>query len=70
MRSMSSSTCATSPMIGKSAWMTLLIDEGSMSICALRLPGLKSAMRPVMRSSKRAPTLIIRSQPCMARLAS
>ena len=32
--------------------------------------GEKSASRPVTRSSNRAPTSIITSQPCIARLAS
>ena len=59
-----------SPTILTSTRTFLLIEEGSMSIWAFRERGLKSAMRPVMRSSNRAPTLIIRSQPCMARFAS
>ena len=32
--------------------------------------GEKASSRPVMRSSKRAPMQIIRSQSCIARLAS
>ena len=57
-------------MIGTSTRMTLLIDEGSMSICTFFDFGEKSVIRPVMRSSKRAPMFTIRSQPCIARLAS
>ena len=67
---MSSRTWATSPTMGMSAFMTLLIEEGSMSMCALTDLGLKASMRPVIRSSKRAPTLISRSQSCIAMLAS
>ena len=33
-------------------------------------PGAKAASRPVTRSSKRAPMLIMRSQSCIAQLAS
>ena len=50
--------------------ITLLIDEGSMSICALVDLGLKLSMTPVIRSSNRAPMLIIKSQSCIAILAS
>ena len=50
--------------------ITLLMEEGSISTCALTEWGEKSAIRPVIRSSNRAPRLTIRSQPCMARLAS
>jgi hypothetical protein len=48
----------------------LLIDEGSISTWIFVEPGENASMRPVMRSSKRAPILIIRSQSCIAMLAS
>ena len=41
-----------------------------MSMWIFCEPGEKASMRPVMRSSKRAPTAIITSQSCIARLAS
>ena len=50
--------------------MFLLIDEGSMSMWIFFDFGLKASVRPVIRSSNRAPTQIIRSQPCIARLDS
>ena len=66
----SSKIWPTSPMIGISVLITLFIEDGSISICALSEPGLNASKRPVIRSSKRAPILIIKSQSCMARLAS
>ena len=57
-------------MIGTSTWTFLLIDDGSMSTWILVEPGEKASSRPVMRSSKRAPMQIIRSQSCIAQLAS
>ena len=48
----------------------MLIELGSMSICALREFGENASSRPVMRSSKRAPMQNIASQPCMAMFAS
>ena len=36
-----------------------------MSMCTFFEPGEKASSRPVMRSSKRAPTAIIRSQSCI-----
>ena len=57
-------------MIGMSTWTFLLIDDGSMSMWIFFEPGEKASIRPVMRSSKRAPTQIITSQSCMALLAS
>ncbi len=41
-----------------------------MSIWIFFEPGEKASSRPVTRSSKRAPMLIITSQSCIARLAS
>ena len=41
-----------------------------MSMWIFFEPGEKASSRPVMRSSKRAPTAIIRSQSCIAQLAS
>ena len=41
-----------------------------MSTWILREFGAKASSRPVMRSSKRAPILIITSQSCIAQLAS
>ncbi len=41
-----------------------------MSMWILVEPGEKASSRPVTRSSKRAPMQIIRSQSCIARLAS
>ena len=67
---MSSSTWAQSPMIGTSTLTFLLIEDGSMSTWILVEPGEKASSRPVMRSSKRAPMQIIRSQSCIAQLAS
>ena len=68
--SISSKTWPTSPMMGISTWITLLIEDGSISICAFFDFGLNASRRPVIRSSKRAPMLIIRSQSCMAKFAS
>ena len=48
----------------------LLIEDGSMSMWIFFEPGENASRRPVMRSSKRAPMLIITSQSCMAMLAS
>ena len=50
--------------------MFLLIDEGSMSMWTLNEPGEKASVRPVMRSSKRAPMQSMKSQSCIAQLAS
>ena len=57
-------------MIGISALTVLEMDEGSMSIWIFFELGENAFSRPVMRSSKRAPTQIMTSQPCIARLAS
>jgi hypothetical protein len=70
MRIMSSSTWAQSPTIGRSTLTFLLIDEGSMSMWILREPGENASIRPVMRSSKRAPMHSITSQSCMVQFAS
>ena len=52
-----------SPTIGTSTRMFLLIDEGSMSMCTIfSALGAKSLVRPVTRSSNRAPTAISASQ--------
>ncbi len=67
---MSASTEPMSPTIGTWTWMFLLIDEGSMSICTFREPGLKASVRPVIRSSNRAPMQSMKSQSCIAQLAS
>ncbi len=67
---MSASTLAQSPTIGRSTLTFLLIDDGSMSIWIFFEPGEKASSRPVMRSSKREPTAIIRSQSCIAQFAS
>ena len=67
---MSASTEATSPTMGTWTRMFLLIEEGSMSMWTLSEPGLKASVRPVMRSSKRAPMQSIRSQSCIVQLAS
>ena len=65
-----SSTAPQSPASATSTAITLPILPGWISIWILRAPGAKSLSRPVMRSSKRAPTQMIRSAWCMARLAS
>ncbi len=64
------STRAQSPMMPSSTFTVLLMEEGSMSTWILRDPGEKAVSSPVMRSSKRAPMLIITSQSCIAWLAS
>ena len=69
-RIMSSSAWATSATIGMSTRTFLLIEDGSMSMWIFFELGEKALRRPVMRSSKRAPTQIITSQSCMAMLAS
>jgi hypothetical protein len=69
-RTISSSTSPQSPTIGRSMRTFLLIEDGSISTWILVDPGENASMRPVMRSSKRAPMLIIRSQSCIAMLAS
>ena len=49
----------------------VLVDRRRVDIDVVFLePGENASSRPVMRSSKRAPTLIITSQSCMALLAS
>ena len=63
-------TLAASPMIGMSTRMLLLIDDGSMSTWIFFEPGENASVRPVMRSSKRAPMHSITSQSCIAMLAS
>ena len=63
-------TLPASPMIGTSIWMFLLIEDGSMSMWIFLEPGENASMRPVMRSSKRAPTHNMTSQPCIVMLAS
>ena len=50
--------------------MFLLIDEASMSMWTLNEPGEKASVRPVMRSSKRAPMHSMKSQSCIVQLAS
>jgi len=52
----SPSTLAASPMIGISTRMFLLIEDGSISMWIFFEPGENASIRPVMRSSKRAPT--------------
>jgi len=59
-----------SPTIGTSTLTFLLIDDGSMSMWIFFDPGENASIRPVMRSSKRAPTQIITSQSCIDMLAS
>ena len=61
---------AQSPTMPRSTLTFLLIEDGSMSMWIFFDPGEKASSRPVMRSSKRAPTAIIRSQSCMALFAS
>ena len=68
--SISPSTLPQSPMIGTSTRMFLLIEDGSMSMWIFFEPGENASVRPVMRSSKRAPTHSMTSQSCMAMLAS
>ena len=68
--STSLNTLPTSPIIGISTLITLLIEEGSMSTCAFVELGLKASSLPVILSSNLAPILIIRSQSCIARFAS
>src|SRR4029453_8376517 len=58
-RTRSSRTCAQSPTIGTSALTFLLMDEGSMSTWIFFDPGENASIRPVIRSSKRAPMQII-----------
>src|SRR5579885_1884061 len=60
-RTMSSSTCAQSPMIATSALTFLLIDDGSMSTWIFFEFGENESSRPVMRSSKRAPMQLLTS---------
>ena len=50
--------------------MFLLIEDGSTSMWIFFEPGENASVRPVMRSSKRAPMQTIRSQSCIAMLAS
>jgi hypothetical protein len=69
-RTISSSTWAQSPMIGISTFTFLLIEEASISTWMRLEKGEKASSRPVMRSSKRAPMLIITSHSCIARFAS
>ena len=57
-------------MIGTSTRMFLLIDDGSMSMWIFFEPGENASVRPVMRSSKRAPMHSMTSQSCIAMLAS
>ena len=64
--SMARSTRVQSPITGTSTRTVLLMDVGSMSTWILREFGEKASSRPVMRSSKRAPMLIITSQSCIA----
>ena len=61
---------AQSPTMPRSTLTFLLIEDGSMSMWIFFDFGEKASRRPVMRSSKRAPMQIIRSQSCMAMLAS
>jgi hypothetical protein len=70
MRIISSITSPQSPTIGISARTFLEIELGSMSTWILRLLGENASILPVMRSSNRAPMQIIRSQSCIAQLAS
>jgi hypothetical protein len=58
---------ADDPHIGRTF---LLIEEGSISMWIFFELGENASSRPVMRSSKRAPMLIITSQSCIAILAS
>ena len=57
-------------MIGTSTRMFLLIEDGSMSMWIFFEPGENASVRPVMRSSKRAPTHSMTSQSCIVMLAS
>ena len=57
-------------MMGTSTLTFLLIEEGSMSMWIFLERGENWSVRPVMRSSKRAPMHTMTSQSCMARLAS
>src|SRR5690606_30619512 len=57
-----SSTVAASPTILMSQCTVLLCEDGSISTWIFFEPGEKAFRRPVMRSSKRAPILIITSQ--------
>ena len=64
------SALAASATIGTSTRTILLICEASISRWIFFDPGEKASMRPVQRSSNRAPRQIIRSQSCMTLLAS
>jgi hypothetical protein len=55
---------------GTSARTFLLIEDGSISMWIFLEFGENALRRPVMRSSKRAPTQSMTSQSCMAMLAS
>ena len=63
-------TYLTSPTIGTSTVTFLLIEEGSMSTWIFVAFGAKASSRPVIRSSKRAPTHTMTSQSCIVMLAS
>ncbi len=67
---MSASTEAQSPTIPTSTLTTLLIEEASTSMWIFFENGENASSRPVIRSSNRAPTQIITSHSCIARLAS
>ena len=58
-----------SPTTGMSTLMLLLIDVGSMSTWMILAPGANASIRPVMRSSNRAPTAMIRSESITAQFA-
>ena len=57
-------------MIGMSTRTFLLIELGSMSMWIFFEFGEKASIRPVTRSSKRAPMQISTSQSCIAMFAS
>ena len=57
-------TSPTSPTIGTSAARFLLISAGSMSAWITLAPGAKVESWPVTRSSKRAPSAMMRSERC------
>ena len=64
------STSRSSPTIGTSAVRFLEISAGSMSMWMTFAPGANASSLPVTRSSKRAPTVISRSERCSAQLAN
>ena len=63
-------TSFASPTIGTSATRFFAISAGSMSACTMIASGANVSRRPVTRSSKRAPSAMIRSVCCSAPTAA